>query len=84
MKVWNVTLSTVDDDLTESDYCGLAKTSDGAVKEAKRLAHIASHDALNELVEAGTMSVADMDEELKRVAFYASRVTMISEVDFGL
>lgn len=84
MKIWNVTLNTTDDDLTYGDYCGIAETCDDAVKEAKKLAHISSHDVLNELVEKEDITSEDMDAELEKISFYASKVVMIGEVGFGL
>ena len=84
MKIWNVTLKTVEGDFEEEKYCGIAENFDDAVKEAKKLAHIANHDALNALVENNEISAKEMCEAVDKTAFYASEITMISKVDFGL
>ncbi len=83
MKIWNVKIRTVELDLEVGECWGLAKDAYEVVELAIQHTHEDNANEVKEAVKNGSITKDEgKDETIGQV--YASEVTMISEVDFGL
>lgn len=83
MKIWKVTICNSEDDVQVDTYRGISQDARQAIASAISLALADTNAAINELVECEQMTTDEVSKAIPS-EFYASEVSVISDVEFGL